>query len=277
MMSVYTALIGALIFYTSFLLYGLRFDVGLFLIGFLLTFAIYNINKLTDLKEDIINLPDRARFIETYKHHIIFLIVLSSLGALSLSLLQNLYAAGIALFPFCIGLVYSLKIANFRLKDILGLKNAAISASFAVCATFFPIAICSCNSAAIVLIFCFVFLKVFINTTVFDVQDIEGDSKNGVHTIPARLGIKRTKVMLLLLNVTLILWLVFCCFLRLFSRYLFVLGLSIGYGCWYSLQFCREDNHVRKSMEFLVDGEWVLTACAVSLFAAVPYHLLNFF
>jgi 4-hydroxybenzoate polyprenyltransferase len=275
--SAFTAFVGALILYISFSLYGVGFDVSLFLAGFLLIFAVYNINKLTDLNEDAINLPERARFIEKYKHHMIFLIVLASLGALSLSLLRTPYAMGIALVPFCIGLMYSVTIANFRLKDVIGLKNAAIAVSFAVCAAFFPLAIHSCDSVLVVLIFCFVFLKIFINTIVLDVRDIEGDSKNGVHTIPVRIGAERTRVMLLLLNVTLIVWLAFCCFHGLFCRYLPVLGLSIGYGCCYTLHFCREGNPVRKSIEFLVDGEWLLIACAASLAAALPCHLLNLF
>jgi len=123
------------------------------------------------------------------------------------------------------------------------------------------------------LIFYFFFLKSFINAVLFDIRDIEGDGMSGVRTIPVVFGRQKTKNLLLILNSTLILWLAFSYLAGLFHQYLFVLIFAIVYGYGYILHFCKEGIKIGKSLDLLVDGEWipVVILCLVMQFVLLPY------
>ncbi|CAD6492273.1 MAG: UbiA prenyltransferase family protein [Candidatus Argoarchaeum ethanivorans] len=254
--SIFIAITGSLLPYFSFLLYGVRVDFKLLLASGLLTFTVYNLDKLTGIEEDLVNVPERAGFIEKNKKSVTFATIAAYIVALFLSFLQNPFAIFIILFPFCIGIVYSIKISNFRLKDITGIKNIVVALCWAVIGAFIPLAISFRDFSVISLIFYFFFTKLFINTVLFDVRDIKGDKMNGVKTIPVVFGRKRTKNILLTLNSTLIPWLVYSYLSGCFHIYFIVLVFSIGHGYWYILYFCREEN-TGKSLDLLVDGEWI--------------------
>ena len=255
--SIFIAITGFLLPYFSFLLYEVKVNFNLLLASFLLTFAVYNLNKLTDVKEDSVNMPERAGFIEKNKHCVIFATITSYIIALSLSFLQNPLAIFIILFPFCTGIVYSIKLSSIRLKDITGIKNITIALSWAVIGTFLPLTVSFRDFIIIPLVFYFFFIRVFIGSITFDVRDIEGDRISGVKTIPVVFGRQKTKNLLLLLNSTLIPWLAFSYLSGFFHQYLFVLIFAVAYGYWYILHFCKEGIKIGKSMDLLVDGEWI--------------------
>ena len=255
--SLFIAINAALLVCYSFLIYNINVDFSLLLAAFFLTFTVYNLNKLSDIKEDSINLPERARFISKNKKFITYVTIISYLAALSLSFLQNFLATFVILFPFCIGLIYSIKLSNFRLKDILAVKNIVVALPWAVMGTFLPLAVLYTVLTKIMLIFYFFFIRLFINTVLFDVRDIEGDRMSGVRTIPVVFGRQKTKTLLFSLNSTLIPWLVFSYLAGFFHQYLFVLIFAIAYGYGYIIHFCKEGLIIGKSLDLLVDGEWI--------------------
>ncbi|MCK4732824.1 MAG: UbiA family prenyltransferase, partial [Methanophagales archaeon] len=207
--TIFLAINAALLAYFSFLLYNISCDLNLLLAAFFVTFTVYGLNKLTDIEEDSINLPEADGFIEKNKYYIICAIIISYITALSLAFLQNPWAILIILFPFCIGVLYSVKISNFRLKDIIGIKNTVVALSWAVMEAFLPLMVSSKDFLQIMSIFYFVFLILFIHSVIFDIRDIEGDGMSGVKTIPVVFGRQKTKNLLLVLNSTLIPWLAF--------------------------------------------------------------------
>jgi 4-hydroxybenzoate polyprenyltransferase len=142
-----------------------------------------------------------------------------------------------------------------------------VALTWAVGSTFLP-AICLLEKEIlqILLIFYFFFLKSFTNAALFDIRDIEGDRISGVRTIPVVFGRQKTKNLLLVLNSTLIPWLVFSYHAGFFHQYLFVLIFAITYGYWYILHFCKDGIKIGKSMDLLVDGEWipVVVLCVLS-------------
>ena len=270
--SLFIAINATLVAYISFLLYGVSVDLGLLLAAFFVTFTVYALNKLTDLKEDAINMPGRAGFIEKNKHCLICAVIASFIAALFISFSKSPFAVFIVLFPFCIGVVYSVKISNFRLKDITGVKNIVVALSWAVMEAFLPLAVSAPTFILTILIFYFIFTKILISATVFDVRDIEGDRLNNVRTIPVVLGREKTKNLLLILNSTLLAWLVLSYLLGFFHRYILVLIFSIIYGYGYIIHFCRDEVKAGKSLELFGDGEWipVVILCLVMQFVLLP-------
>lgn len=266
--SLFIAIIAFLLPYFSFLLYEVQISFKLLIASFLVIFAIYNLNKLTDIEEDSVNVPERAGFIEKNKRLVTWDTVASFIVALSLSFLQNPLSIFIILFPFCMGVIYSIKISNFRLKDITGIKNIVVALSWAVLGAFIPLAVSFSDYLLISLIFYFFFIKCFINTVVFDVRDIEGDRLSGVKTIPVFFGRRNSKNLLLGLNSTLLVWIAFSYFMGFFHQYLVVLIFCVFYGYWYILYFCKDKLKIGTSVDLLVDGEWIIIAM---LAAAVTF------
>ncbi len=264
--SIFTAIIGFTMPYFTFLLYEVKFNFQLLTASFLACFATYNLNKLTDIKEDSVNVPERAGFIEKNKPYVILATIASFSTALILAFLQKPLSIFIFLFPFFMGFIYSIKISNFRLKDITGVKNIVVAFPWAVLGTFLPLAVSFCDYTIMLLIFYFLFIKVFINTVVFDVRDIEGDRLSGVRTIPVFFGRHKTRNLLLSLNSTILLWLAFSYFMGFFHRYLIVLIFCIFYGYWYILYFCKDRAKIGTSVDLLVDGELIIIVLMATAF-----------
>ncbi len=264
--SVFIATTGFLLPYFSFLLYGIKVNFNLLLASFLCIYAIYSLNKLSDLKEDAINMPERVGFIVKYKNYVLVSIIISVLASLFLSFVENPYAIFIMLFPFLMGILYSIKIFNFRLKDVIGIKNITVALSWAVIGTFLPITVpFKINLILTSLIFYFFFLRVFIGSIASDVRDIDGDKKSGIKTIPVAFGLHKTRILLLFLNSTLLPWLAISYILGFFHSFLLVLVFFIFYGYIYILLFCRKELKIGKSMDLIIDGEWIPTVI-LSLF-----------
>jgi len=264
--SIFIALNCLFLLYFSFLLYDMSDDLNLLLSSFFITFTVYSFDKLSNIKEDSISLPERAGFIYRYRKIITCAMVASYISAFFLSILKNPYALLTVHFPLFIGLIYSIKLLNIRLKDITGIKNIVVALSWAVVGTSFPLAVSFRDVNQIVYILYYIFMKFFINTTLFDVRDIKGDSMNGVITIPVFLGLKRTKNLLLILNSTFIPWLMFSYSRNFFHQYRSVLIITILYGYWYIIHFCSEGREIGKSLDLLVDGEWILVVIVASIF-----------
>ncbi len=257
--SIFLAINGSLKVFFSCLLFNI-FVLNLILATFFSITGVYGLNKLTDIKEDAINSPERARYIKG-KEKIFSLFLLFSFAlSLLLGTLQDWLCVPILLFPLFTGVIYSVRVLpNLpRLKDITGTKNLAIALTWSVCSTFLP-AICIPKNyfTLIVFIFYFFFTKSCINSLLFDIRDIEGDKISGVITIPVVFGRQKTKNLLLILNSTLIPWLAFSYIAGYFHQYLFVLIFAIAYGYWYILHFCKEGLKIGKSLDLLVDGEWI--------------------
>ncbi|MFZ3060518.1 MAG: UbiA family prenyltransferase [Candidatus Methanoperedens sp.] len=211
-------------------------------------------------------MKERAGFIERHKKILTYVTVASYIIAIYLSF-SNSLALFAVLFPQFIGIIYSIKISNFRLKDITGVKNIVVALSWAVVGTFLPLENNRRNLIQILLIFYLFFTKLFINTVLFDVRDIEGDGANGVITVPVLLGIEKTRILLLILNSTLIFWLIFSYIQGFFQKYLLIIIFAICYGYWYILHFCRKNIKIGKSLDLLVDGEWIPIAILALIFS----------
>lgn len=262
--SLFLAINGSFKVFFSGLLFN-TFASSMVIITFLTTFGTYGLNKLTDLKEDSINTPERAKAIKKIEAIFKISVVGSFFLSLVLGFIESILTLPIILFPLLLGILYSVRFSRKipRLKDITGVKNITIALSWAVGSTFLPLVYLeNKKTILILLIFYMFFLKSYINSIIFDIRDIEGDALSGVRTIPVSLGREKTKIFLIILNSTLLLWLII--FRDYFQKYFYVLLFSISYGYWYIMHFCGGKNY-GKSLDLLVDGEFILTAIAALL------------
>ena len=182
--SLFIGAVMAAILYFSFLLQGISSSTLLLFATFFLAISVYSLNKVTDAEEDVVNLPDRARFVKKNRNYLLFASLESINIAVVLAFLSNPAAILVILFPFYIGAFYSIGVRRLRLKNVLVLKNVMAAGTCTIAAVLLPLAIHIDIPFIILMVAYFVFLKLFINSVLFDVRDIEGDQKAGVQTIP---------------------------------------------------------------------------------------------
>lgn len=271
--SLFIGLVMAAILYFSFLLLGIPSSTLLLFATFFLAISVYSLNKVTDVKEDIVNLPDRAQFVKKNRNYLLFASLEAINIAVVLAFLSNPAAIFIILFPFYVGVFYSLGVRKLRIKNVLVFKNVMAAGTCTVAAVLLPLAIHVDVPFIILMVAYFIFVKLFINSVLFDVRDIDGDEKAGVRTIPVYLGRSKTRNIMLLLNSTLIVWVALSLLQGLFYSYLFVLILSVVYGYWYILRFTRASAKTSRLFDLFVDGEWVILALYAMPFALGWLHL----
>ena len=207
-------------------------------------------NLITDLEEDAVN--KGYKNMENKKSIILFISVVSYIAALIIGGIENLRSIPVLLIPFITGLLYSVKIKNFRLKNLFVGKNLTVSISWSLEVSLLPYLLKS--SSVVFFLLIFVFIKGMINTILFDLRDVEGDAKAGVETIPVKLGKYRTLWLLFILNTSLI-PLIMTWKSMLPNLWIFVLIIIYGYA--YILYFYL--NQAPKLLySILVDDEWIL-------------------
>jgi 4-hydroxybenzoate polyprenyltransferase len=274
--SVFTAFTSFMMLYFSFIVLGVALKPILLCTMFLVVYSVYSINKLTDQEEDAINMPARSTFVHGNERFLLILAIASYIVALLLGLVESPLAAGILLVPLLSGITYSTNpfsiIGIPRLKDIFLVKSFIVAFSWAVCAAFLP-ALQLYDPAKLCFIFPFFFIKVFINTVLFDVRDVEGDTLNSVKTIPVVIGIKRTRQSLLIIQSLLVVWLVL--FSDLFNEYYVILIASMVYGYLYILHFCNTSHHRDMSWDILLEGEWILMGIGACIYLVLSSNVGN--
>ena len=266
--SIFLAIGGFLKAYYSFFLFGALANWGLLLATFLVVFAVYCMNKLTDKEEDAVNSPERVSFISGKEKILSFAVVISYFTAIILGILESIFAMLVLLVPLFAGIIYSIKLHPKipRLKDILGVKNIITALSWAVGTTFLPLFSLNGTSLIFVIsIFYFFFVKSFVNTVIFDVKDIEGDSKNGIITIPVRIGKLKTRNLLSVLTLSLIPVVLILLSYGLSISIFITMVFGVINTYWYTHYACDSSKINGRNMQLLVHGEWffVLTLCYI--------------
>lgn len=204
-------------------------------VAFLVTFAVYNHDKLTDLEEDSVNVPDRVAFFDSWATLFVVLSAAAYVVALGLSALGGPMALALTLFPGVVGILYSttwLPVTEAdRLKDVLVVSTAAVGVAWAVPLALLPLAFenAAYGSAAFVVV-AFFFLRTCIGVEVFNVRDVEGDRREGVRTLPVVLGVRWTQYVLGTLNVCSLALLVGAVLVGVLAPVVIVLTPAIAYS-----------------------------------------------
>lgn len=252
------------VMYISFSLFGISPSLYILLSGFLATFSIYSLNMVTDVKEDILNQPQRLELI-SHKKIVYVLFISSYLLSLLLGYMVKPVCSLILLIPFIVGIIYSIEIKNFKLKKVFLGKNISISFSWAIEASLLPFIFYG-NNAYFIAVFSFIFLKGMINTILFDLRDVKGDSVANIKTVPTAIGKRKTIFLLFILNSLLFIWI--WIFINQLSSLLFIFLVWIFYGYAYLFFFYRK-NPSRIFYSILIDDEWLLWMFVIMLLKAI--------
>lgn len=260
--SIFVGATGFFQTYAGYIFLGATPNLQICMAVFLITFSTYSLNKLTDMAEDSINMPERINFIGGRKQFIL----ITALGSYLLSIPLVFFAAPLAVpivfMPILANLLYGSKLLPWipRLKDIPVMKNIIVATSWALVCTLLPsVEISNLPKATILLVIYFMMVKVFINTILYDVRDVEGDRAAGVKTIPSLLNTPKTTMVLLVINSSL------TAILALINqpiRSLLMAMILYGYLC--IIYFRKRRSPM--ILDLFADGEWMIFSILYILF-----------
>jgi 4-hydroxybenzoate polyprenyltransferase len=262
--SVFLALNGALVVVFACFLYGTEISFKLVLAAFLATFSVYCLNMVTDKKEDAINKSETA---PKKTHYYVVASAVAMFVSMAIGISISFSALLILAAPLLIGCAYSIQITKSipRLKEVVGVKSVVVALSWALTGALLPITIQSIPEYKEVLVFFYLFAQILVNTIIFDALDIKGDLVSGITTVPIALGLKNTKKLLLIINGSLVIWLLCCLLTGVFVNLIstLVFGVVYEYGLiWYFLRRDRPRFHA----ELMVDGEWLPLVILMRMF-----------
>jgi 4-hydroxybenzoate polyprenyltransferase len=248
--------------YIAYILLGMCPNIFVCCIAFLVTFGIYSLDKIADMDKDTTNMPQRKSFLSRRRNLIFRLAIASYILAIILTLLNNPVTLPIIFIPFIANAFYATKIHRDlpRLKDIPFVKNLIVALAWAMVTTLLP-ALHMTNPAnmTVALVIYFMLVKTLVDNILYDVRDIKGDKENGVRTMAAILGRRKTTALLLMINSTLLPLMFFA---RADIRPLMLLFTLYGYA--YTLYFNKRRNPL--ALDFFVEGEWMLATIFLLFF-----------
>jgi 4-hydroxybenzoate polyprenyltransferase len=225
--------------------------------GGLVIYSVYTLDRALGSEEDIVNrkeLSGSRKEIGLAASMLTFVIgsyVLTKEGMLAL-----------AFIPFITGFLYSkgIKIGKFtlKLKGGLGIKNFVVGLTWG--AFISGLAGSTCKSIVpVVLVFTFVGVKLFVNSTIYDFKDVKGDTHAGIKTLPVSLGAQNTRNFLLGLHLLshLILGIALINGVLAFEPFIILYSFICGLICIQSYTKSDDEESPFRMLErtILVDGE----------------------
>ena len=187
------------------LLYG-EWSAGYFLMVFLVTYAVYGLDRLAGLDEDRLSHPERVRFLEHRRRPFTASVALAFLGAVGLAALSGWVTLLVPVAPAVI-VLYSGSLSErlFRvrgpdLKRYFLVKDAAIASGWTFLLPLGALYMGRPLDGRAILFTAPLFVKLFVMASIYDFKDIDSDRRAGVRTLPVVLGESPSRLVLQALN-----------------------------------------------------------------------------
>ena len=260
--SLYLSFAAGSMAYISSVLHEVPFNPIVFVLGMLITYSVYNLNRKTDESEDAINHSKRYAFTKKYEKLLFSTAIGAYILALVLSWFYGPVVVVISAIPLISGLIYSTPIfpRGFpyrRLKEIPVAKSLLVAVAWALPPALLPVYIAGALPGMITLaVILFFFSLVFINTVLFDMRDVEGDRLTGVRTIPVCIGIPNTTRLLTLVNVIFGASVVFLLWGEIPLMYLVLIIAGIFYAQWYIRNY-QQISQSNLLCDLIADGQFI--------------------
>lgn len=265
--------------YAGLIFQGIRPEPAILSIAFLYVFATHVFNRYTERMKDEFFDPARTRFFTDYGRTLIVAAVAASVTALYLSYLIGFTDFLLLLFPYLMGIIYSIRIVpqGFqsytkykRLKDVPGSKDFFVALAWTWVIALLPIlnARASFSYESLSFLF-FVMATVFIRSVVFDIMSIEGDRIMGRETIPILIGQRATAVMLAVLTLIISVFFFLSAVVSLIPPFGYLLILSPSLMVFFLHIFQRKRLLSGTLFEAVIDSSFILTGIIAFMYQNV--------
>jgi 4-hydroxybenzoate polyprenyltransferase len=254
--------LGAVSFiFTSALLLGAKITWDCLVVVYLGVHSAYLYNRYKDYYKDYLTNPKRTNYLKKGVNKIPFIIVsFFVLIILILFFYSEPAVIFFGLFLLVVSLSYSCSkgLKNITRK-IPGFKNLFVSLIWSSLPLFLVLYYSLPINLALILVIIFLFLRFFINTSSFDIKDIQSDKKEGLLTLAIVLGKKKLIKLLILLNFLSLFFLIIGIYFDHFPLYSIPLIIFSGF---YALFFLRAIKENKINQDFLynviIDAEFFL-------------------
>lgn len=243
----------------SLLLLDLNLDIAILIIPYLSSQLIYSYNHLKEVSFDKDSNPERAEHILKRKRTSVLLLFAYSTFLFYSFLFLNLNTVIFVSFILISGFIYTDYFKRYTARLVVGAKNFYSALFWALQVFLIPLYFNLSFGSEYIYLFIILFLTAFINSTVFDIKDIEADARRGIKTFPVFLGTKNT--------------IAFLSILKLFTIIPVLLGIQFNilplestffilttiYGlCYLSFSLKVSGEKLRRLSYVVADGEYIL-------------------
>ena len=245
------------IFCLTAIIFNQKFNIVFFILAYAMFQIIYSYNHYEEFEKDILTNPKRTQYLQKYKKY--FLIIFGFYCIfffLCLFYINSLIITLLSLFIISGGLLYTIFLKNLS-KKIIGFKNFYVAFFWALLVILAGFFYNLDFNLFLLIVFYFVLLRAIINTTFFDIKDIESDKKEKLKTIPVIFGKNKTLNYLHIVNIFSFLPIIIGVYINILP--LFCLGLLVFYFySFYYLQKAKNENiNIRNLSYIIVDGEFL--------------------
>jgi len=213
-------------------------------------------NYYKEINRDVLTNPERANYHKQHLKFLPFLIFFYGIGFLILMIcFGNFKNITMGIFLIFLGILFTLIFKKIT-KKITGFKTFYVSLCFGLLVFFTAIYYSFPLNSVVLLIFLFVFLRLSVNISFFDIKDIESDRKEGLRTFPIFFGKDNFLNYLHIVNLlsfTPIIFGVITKTLPFFSLFLLFLFF---YSLYYIEKAKNKNTNIRTLSYTLVDGEY---------------------
>jgi 4-hydroxybenzoate polyprenyltransferase len=246
------------------LLMGQKPTLPLLVMAYLFSFGAYMLNRASEMDEDSVSNPVRTRYLGGRRKYLPAITAGSFVIGYSLAALRNLVFFTALLVPLLLALVYSIgsrRLVKYvgarRLKDTLLVKNVAISFGWSLIPILVGFYFLSLPSILFG-IGVFIFLRLMVNTILFDTRDAKGDQMFGVRTLPTVYGPTRAFALMTLFDSASALVLVLLVLTGSLPSYALVLLLLTLYSFGYRALARRPGANLNFVCDVVADGEYLM-------------------
>jgi 4-hydroxybenzoate polyprenyltransferase len=256
--------------YTISVLLGIDITWDFLVIVYLGIYAPYLYNHYKEFNKDLATNPERTQHLSKRIRYMPLIVALALLAIAGILLYFHKYIPLLfTCFLVLLSITYTL-LAKRITTRVVGLKNFYISLTFALIPVLLALYYSkSLISLPLLLVVLFWYLRMFVNTTVFDIKDIESDKEDGLLTLPIVLGKKGVLIFLCMLNLITVLPIIVGWYVDDFPTYSLMLILVVPYTFCYIYALTRKRVNTSFLYNVVVDGEFILWSLFVLLGKAI--------
>jgi 4-hydroxybenzoate polyprenyltransferase len=271
MLAVGTASIAA----ASAILLGVAATPLLLVMAYLFSYGAYMMNRSTEIGSDAASHPERTAHLDSRKKYLPAISGGCFLLGYVFAYTVNLIFFAALLVPLAFSIMYSVGskrlvgvIGVARLKEKLFVKNLFVSLGWALIPLLVGLYYLKFEGI-LLLMGGFIFLRLMVNTLIFDVRDAEGDRAQGIRTVPVVYGTAGTYRIMAAIDLGTLAYLVGTILAGLLPITAAVLALLPAYSLAYSSLARRPGANLGLICDVLVDGEYLLWGPLMYIGAAV--------
>jgi 4-hydroxybenzoate polyprenyltransferase len=271
MLAVGTASIAA----ASAIVLGVAATPLLLVMAYLFSYGAYMMNRSAEIDLDAVSHPERTAHLGARKRYLPIISGGCFLLGYAFALTVNFVFFAALLVPLAFSLIYSVGskrlvgvIGVSKLKDKLLIKNIFVSLGWSLIPVLVGLYYLKLEEI-LLLMGVFIFLRLMVNTLIFDVRDAGGDRAAGIRTVPVVFGAEKTYRVMAAVDALTLAYLAAAILSGLLPLAASVLGILPIYSLGYSFLARRPKANLGLICDVLVDGEYLMWGPLMYLGAAI--------